>query len=98
MDGLNYRFDRDPSGQIKHRWGAVPKEEEEEGSLLAKKDLQIKRLQSELENERKRADNALKLLDSFRNSHRIEEETSSNAKTEITRRLKAEEEARKLRA
>lgn len=35
--------------------------------------MQIKRLQAELDNERKRADNALKMLDTFRSSSKIEE-------------------------
>jgi hypothetical protein len=33
--------------------------------------MQIKRLQAELENEKKKTDNALKMLESFRNSHKI---------------------------
>lgn len=59
--------------------------------------MQIKRLQAELENERKRADNALKMLDSFRNSHRIEAESSISTQSEVSKRLKAEEELRKVK-
>lgn len=59
--------------------------------------MQIKRLQAELDNERKRADNALKMLDTFRSSTKIEEESISNSKSEVSKRLKAEEEVRNLK-
>jgi len=59
--------------------------------------MQIKRLQAELDNERKRADNALKMLDTFRSSSKIEEESICNSKSEVSKRLKAEEEVRNLK-
>ena len=41
-------------------------EAEEEVTLLQKKDQQIRRLQGELEQERRRADNAMKMLENFK--------------------------------
>ncbi len=58
--------------------------------LLAKKDQQIRRLQGELEWERKRSVQALQMLDLSKNVANQSEEASEGLKSEITRRIKAE--------
>ena len=67
MDSLKYRAERSP--KYNDRWGMDTRINEND--LLAKKDLQIKRLQEQLENERKRADNALKMLDTYRGAKKL---------------------------
>ena len=67
MNSLKHKADRSPP--YNDRWGLETKASETD--LLAKKDLQIKRLQEQLESERKRADNALKMLDSFRGAKKL---------------------------
>ena len=66
----------------------------EELTLLEKKDQQIRRLQSELEEQRRRAESAVAMLDNCKNMHARLEEGSQGLKSEVSKRIKAEEELR----
>jgi restriction endonuclease S subunit len=61
----------------------------EEASLLEKKDQQIRRLQAELEQEKRRADNAIKMHENFKSIQLKYEEGGDSLRSEMTRRLKA---------
>lgn len=62
----------------------------EELTLLEKKDQQIKRLQLELEEEKKRAENAIKMLENYKSIQSKYQEGGETLRTEIIRRMKAE--------
>lgn len=49
-----------------------------ETSLLDKKDQQIRRLQSELEQEKRRAENAIKMLETYKSVNKISEESAES--------------------
>lgn len=93
MDSLKYRPEHPTPNP--DRWGLDTRLLETD--LLAKKDQQIKRLHEQLDAERRRADNALRMLESFRGAKQLEEDNAEGMKSEVSRRLKAEEEARRLR-